>query len=224
MDITDIPIIPLRNLEEGLRGLGIKREKISSVESLSDLNPALLSERQRGQLKYAPKTEVLKFEGNEDLWFRSNAKDWATTFVLLPGDLVLLISEYAAGADIVVVASCAGVPDPNESFADCAKREVEEESGVILERVVPLSQTGLPISLRKSTERVYPFVGIPLIKDGQVVCKPSKDDPDEKIKPFLMTLQDYWEFISSERFNNSVTGRDCAYAALRYLGRIGLTA
>ena len=106
-------------------------------------------------------------------------------------------------------------------MAECAKRETEEESGVVLESVTPLSIDGLSVSSRKSTERVFPFIGFPKLDSSRkVIFKDIKHDENEDLLPFLMPLKDYWEFLNNHKYDNSVAGRDCAYAALRFLGKL----
>ena len=221
---TVLPVLRLENLDVELSKLGAFKRKILSTTSVEKFDKDSISERQRGQLRFIPKSEVVLLEGSDNLWFRSVGSNWATTFVMLPGDLVLLTAEYVAGADIVVIAHCAGVSAKGESMADCAKRETEEESGIVLEKVVPLSKGGLPVSSRKSTERVFPFIGVPMIdSEGKTVSIPTRHDECEDIHPFLMSLQDYWTFLNDSRYNNSVVARDCAYSALRYLGKLSLS-
>lgn len=221
-------------LYEQLEMLGVRKQRIVSSRPLSELKPETLTNAQRDQLRFAPQNEVLSLEGNEDLWFRTRAKDWACTFTLLPGDLVVLIAEYKHGADTVTVVPPAGVPRKGESMADCAKREYEEETGIALAKVVPLcGPGGLALSGRKSTEHVFPFVGYPRIKarwdEGfdhsgptyQLICAPQRLDAKEKLTAFLMPLRAYWNFIGNA-YDNEAGVRDAAYAALRELGFLSL--
>lgn len=220
--MNNLPILSHINILDSLTSLGIKKKPIMSVRSADSVYESLLTEEQKGQLKYAPRNEVVRLEGDDNLWFRSKGKDWATAFVLLPGDMILLTAEYVTGADIVSIVPCAGVPETGESMAEAAVREVREESGVVLESVHPLSIGGLPVSARRLTTRVHPFIGFPkLDSEGKPVFAPLAPDEDEDILPFLMSLPDYWEFLS-ENYDNALVARDCAYAALRYLGRIRL--
>jgi len=219
METTSLPVIGLDGLEEGLQALGVVKRKITRVDSLASVQSDTgLSEEQRKQFAYAPKVEVAFVEGSEDLWFRTRGGNWAATFVMLPHDHVLLTAEYVTGADIVLIGHCAGMPQKGETMEQCAIRETEEESGVVLSCVAPLSAGGLPVSARKSSERVFPYVGFPRYVAGELVIVPPRPDKNEAIKAFQMPLDDYWRFLDADRFANGVVHRDCAYAGLRRLG------
>ena len=217
---TGLPVLHTTVCEEALAELGITKKRATSCISLKDLDSGNLSEDQRGQLRFAPTAEVVRLEGSNDLWFRMNAKNWATVFTILPGNLVVLTAEYKHGADIISVVSPSGVPKKGESMADCGKREFEEETGIVLAGVLPLSTSeGLALSSRKSTERVFPFVGYPATDSGgTLIIGNQKLDKNENLKVFLMPLIEYWSWISSSHYDNEAATRDAAYAALRELG------
>lgn len=219
---TGLPILKVQNLPAELSRLGIVKRRIVSSLPLEDLDKNQLSQAQQNELRFAPKNEVVLLENDEHVWFRTRTKNWACTFVLLPGELVPLTAEYKHGADLIVVTPPAGVPQESESMAGCAKREFEEETGIVLDRVVSLSgAAGLPVSGRKSTERVFPFVGFPKFNSGNLVLINQQLDATEDLKLFLMALPEYWKYIG-DGYDNEAGSRDCTYAALRYLGKIKL--
>lgn len=218
-----LPILRKFHLLDQLAALGITNRRITRVAKFAEVREdSGLSEKQREQFRFAPSPEVVFLEGSEDLWFRSRGSNWATVFVLLPDDLVLLTAEYVTGAEIIIIAHCAGQPEKGETMEQCVIREAREESGIILGSAHSLSSAGLPVSARKSTERVFPFVGYPALHaDGRVMFEGPKPDENERIVPFVMPLRDYWDFIGTS-YGNTVAGRDCAYAALRHLGKLRL--
>ncbi len=216
-----LPILRLSDLKAELAQHGIVKKQVESVQLLSELDQASLNEKQRAQLRFAPRTEVVRMKNDSDLWFRSRGTNWVSVFVLLPGDLVLLTAEYMTGTDMINISPCARVAEKNEPLSTCALREVREESGIVLERVRHLSAGGLPVSARKSTEIVFPYLGYPKIdEDGKVVQVERKLDENEDLLAFLMPLADYWEFLSTPWYDNAVVGCSTGYAALRHLGKL----
>lgn len=218
-----LPIISLKELPDALTKLGIVNKKAASVMDFDQLDGSSLSQKQLSQFKFAPKIEAVILEGSDDIWFRLKGNLWSSVFVLLPGDLVLLIAEYVVGADMIKIASCAGGANKGESMADCAIREALEETGIVLESVIPLSKAGLPISTRQSQEKMFPFLGIPkLDESGKPIFKEICRDDGEDMAAFLMPLADYWEFLDSEHYDNAAAPRELFYAAMRQLGRLAL--
>ncbi len=155
------------------------------------------------------------------------AKPWTCTFILLNSPTgekyVVLTGEYKHGHERISITPPAGVPEKDESMTDCAKREAEQESGLILESVQPLcGPLGEALSGRKSTELVFPFLGIPAYDtDGTPKKKPVELDETENLKCVLMPLEEYWKFIGTD-YENESGPRDCGYAALRELGLLTL--
>ena len=218
------PIVNAGNVFDVLTDLGIKRwEKLEAPLPLDqylkrDLVPELRQEVER----FAPKIEAMRLRRPWDdgiyTGFRNVDKDWTTTLMLLPGDLVPIVGEYKHGVDEVILVPPAGVPNAGESMRDCAKREAEEESGIPLSRVIPLLDSdtqGLAVSGRRNTQRHHPFLGIPEVP---IVPGPSKLDANERLKLVLVPLVEWMKLIRCGRGIE-----DCAvsvtYLSLALLGR-----
>jgi 8-oxo-dGTP pyrophosphatase MutT (NUDIX family) len=219
------PVVDSTNVFEVLAELGIKPwPHTEPVISLSDYMERDLDDEQRAELRFAPVPEVVSLtdqSGKPFRGFRSKGKDWATVFALLPGDLLPIVGEYKHGADEVLLVPPSGVPSKAELAIDnpmlaCAKREWEEETGLTLKTIEPLSDSPLIIAGRQSTLRYFPFLGSaaePIVK-GE-----SKLDKTEHLKMVLIPLGEWLKVIA-----NGKGVEDCAASitllAMMRLGKI----
>ncbi|MEK7631838.1 MAG: hypothetical protein AAB445_03155 [Patescibacteria group bacterium] len=184
-----------------------------------------LSETERADLRFVPPIEVVQLnkpDGGDFAGFRTRTKNWATTFCLLPDDYVVIVAEWKHGAEEITLVPPSGVPSKIDhgSMDACAKREFEEESGILLEKVVPLAGlNGLPIASRNLTTRFYPFLGIPKLP---INPGPSKLDQNEYLKMVLISLPEWLKLI-----NSGETNEECSvsvtYLALQDLGRLSIS-
>lgn len=184
-----------------------------------------LTPEQQAELRFAPKAEVVFLEnphsGNLFTGFRSLGKNWATTFALLPGNLVPVTAEYKHGVNKIVLVPPSGVPSKADagSMEACARREFTEETGLQLKSIKPLANgEPLAVSGRQNAQVYYPFLGE---VDTEAPIGPSKLDQNEHLKLVLVPLQDWLELIERgeavEDCSASVT-----YLALRKLGLLAL--
>jgi 8-oxo-dGTP pyrophosphatase MutT (NUDIX family) len=218
-----IPIVTAETVYPYLDSIGIR--PWPELEPPIDLETYIgrdLTDEQRSEMRFAPKAEVVTHrdpQGNPYRGFRTVMKDWATTFCLLPGDLVVLVAEWKHGANVISLVPPSGVPSKkdNGSMEACAKREFEEESGITLKNVIALSGTeGLPIATRGLTSRYFPFLGQTF---SDFIVGPSSLDEKETLQLLLMPLTEWLKLIESGRVQE-----ECAvsvtYLALRRLGRL----
>lgn len=217
-----IPILTLDNYQELKNDPGLQpwghANPVIDLDKYKELD---LSDEQRGELRFAAKTEVVSLlnpKGGIFRGFRTVMKSWATTFCLLPGDYIVIVAEWKHGAEVLTLVPPSGVPSKIDegSMDNCARREFVEESGIALERVMPLTPNGLPIASRGLTTRFHPYLGIPKMP---LKIGPSKLDQNEHLKLFLVPLQDWIAMIHA-----GMTNEECAvsvtYLALERLGRL----
>jgi 8-oxo-dGTP pyrophosphatase MutT (NUDIX family) len=195
---------------------------------LKDYTAGILTEEEKVDLRFAPKDEVVFLEqpnGKPFTGFRNVGKNWATVFAVLPGDLIPIVGEFKHGAEVISLVPPSGVLSKAEMeissvlerMMACGKREFQEETGMKLKRVTPLSsEHGLPVSTRQSTQRCYPLLGeieLP-VRPG-----PSKLDQTEHLKMVLIPLGEWMVLLNSGKVYE-----DCAvsttYLALGKLGRL----
>jgi hypothetical protein len=203
MEKYGFPVVNPENIFSVLEKYGIKPwPQAKPTVDLEDYLKEDLDEDQKKELRFAPKSEVVSLlDPSNQLFrgFRSVGKDWATTFVLLPGDLVPIVCEYKHGVGQVVVVPPSGVPNKEDQLTDdpmlaCAAREWEEETGLRLSSIESLSRHPLVINGRQSTHRYYPFLGY--VKEP-ITKLPSKLDHTECLKVVLMALPEWLKFIQS---------------------------
>lgn len=125
-----------------------------------------------------------------------------------PRILLLRQYRYAAGGYILEVP--AGRPDqPGEDWKVCARRELEEEAGLIAERLVPL--TTIYTTPGFTDERIHLFLALG-VREGS-----TRLDPDEFIEPVSLTLDEALERVRTGEISDAKTVCTlfCAAATLR---------
>jgi len=225
------PLVTAETIYPVLRELGVRpwedtRPPISVQEYLAGV-AGPLGPDQLVELKFSPRIEVSFLQnpkGRNERYFRHVGKNWATTFVLLPGDLVIIVGEWKQGSRDVTLVPPSGVPSNEDMKTDdpyraCAKREFVHETGIELAEVISLSNgNGIPVSTRQSTQRCFPFLGIP---KKPIERKPAKLDETEFLKGVVIPLTDWFLLLETGKVFE-LTSIAITYLALRNLGRLPL--
>ena len=123
-----------------------------------------------------------------------------------PDPRILLIRQYryAAGGHLLEVP--AGRPDrPGEDWEDCARRELEEETGLIAGRLVPL--TTIYTTPGFCDERIHLFLALDL-REGRVSL-----DHDEFLEPVVLPLSEALARIRAGEITDAKTVCTLLYAA-----------
>lgn len=120
-------------------------------------------------------------------------------------DKVLLVEQFRAGclghpAGPWVLELVAGIVDSDESTADVAAREVREEAGVIVERLVPVCQ--YYNSPGGSSERIQLFCARVDASLAFGIC--GLRDEHEDIRAVLMARHEAEDAVRSGRINNAM--------------------
>lgn len=223
------PVVNADNVFEVLRECGVKElEQFAPTVSLEEYLERSLTEEQKKELKFTPLTEVVFLrtpDGKSFTGFRNSrkrGKHGTTTFALLPGDLVPLVGEFKHGAESISLLPPGGVPNAedsatNDPLAACAKREFEDETGILLERVELLSSDfGLTIAPAHNTQRNYPFLGY--IAEPVIVTAPKFDDT-EFLQVVLMPVTEVIRLCDDKKARDSFLVNN-TFLALRKLGRL----
>lgn len=225
------PIVNADNVYKILEGLGVHPwPHVKPPMDLKDYVAGNLTEAEKADLRFAPKNEVVFLKqpnGKPYTGFRNVGKNWSTVFAVLPGDLVPIVGEFKHGAEEITLVPPSGVLSKAETeisslmerMKACGGREFEEESGLKLKNVIPLSsEHGLAVSTRQSTQRYYPFLGEVAMP---VAPGRSKLDENEHLKMVLIPLSEWLILVNSGRIYD-----DCAvsvtYLALGKLGRLNV--
>lgn len=130
---------------------------------------------------------------------------------ILEGGRVLLIRQYrhAAGGSILEVP--AGKLDPGESPADCALRELEEETGLRAGRLQPLGWIFTTPGF--TDERIFLFAAFDCTRSAR------NTDADEWIEPLELPLDEALAMIWSGELRDAKSALTLLHAA-RHLGRL----
>ncbi|MBI4098716.1 MAG: NUDIX domain-containing protein [Candidatus Magasanikbacteria bacterium] len=161
--------------------------------------------------RFAPKTEVLFLTppggGETGVYFRSVGRNWVSVFATVPDPdcapedrerwqnlLVPIVAEWKHGAEVTVIGPVYGVLEAGESPRDCAFREFREETGFELADVEPLTEAGLAVSPRQSTQQYFPFLG--MVKEP-VTRGEAHLDKTEHLKLVFVSLWTWFNFLVS---------------------------
>ena len=91
----------------------------------------------------------------------------------------------------------AGTLEPGESPADCARRELEEETGHAAAEIIPLGRTHILPAY--SDEVIHLFLARGLTATA------SRPDPDEIIRTVAYTLDELLDMIASGEITDALT-------------------
>jgi len=150
------------------------------------------------EVKRRYKIEISQFlspNGEVFNFFRLAGGCGTRVFTLLDGGLVPICAEFQHGCGEVLFDLPGGRLEIGEDPAVCARREFEEESGIILEKIIPLGSVGMPIAARHFDARNFSFIGI---ASNPVESQLQKLDPDEYLKVVLVNLDDWLKLIERE--------------------------
>jgi ADP-ribose pyrophosphatase len=128
-----------------------------------------------------------------------------------PDPRIMLIRQYryASGGELLEVP--AGRPDrPGEDWEVCARRELEEETGLVARRLVPL--TTIYTTPGFCDERIHLFLAFDLTQGSASL------DHDEFLEPVVLTLSDALARIRAGEITDAKTVCTLLYAASFALG------
>ncbi len=193
-----------------------------------------LTPKQEKAMHFAPTGMAMEFADDPgNPFFYTLGKPWSNVFIPIPlgegrWEYVVLVGEYKHGqhqntAGGVMVTLPGGGWEKGdsdqltpESFADKAKYEVREETGLNLARLVPLSKHPHAVSGRNNSEVCMSFIGF---AKTPIVPGPLQHEKTEIMRPFLMKITDWLEMISrGDGIQNACA--DTTLLALNYMNKI----
>ena len=194
----DFPIITPQNFKELLHEHKVDDfSKVGEAIPLEKYLKMNLSEAEKKELKFAPKVEAVRFKdpsGKNFTGFRSALKDGAIIFAQLPGNLLPVCAEFRHGCERVMLNLPAGLIELDDQTPSVrAKKEFEEETGILLKKLLPLNLDGVPIDARALTRKNFFFLGIP---EDPPIVNPQKTHKSEFVARFLVNMDDWFKFMS----------------------------
>lgn len=215
------PLVNAGNVLDVLEELGVKPwPRVGQAVPLEDYLRQPLTPHQHRELRFLPRMEAVTFLNPKEepfTGFRARWPDGTMVFALLPGDLVPIAAEFRHGAEMVMLTLPGGKVKDGETPRVSAKREYEEETGIVMEDIVALNQAGMFVSSRQLTEREYPFLGIPLLP---LAAGSPKLDDGEFLKVVVIPLSDWIGLIEQGREFVGPPDALATFLALRTLGRL----
>jgi len=119
----------------------------------------------------------------------------AVVLPVFPDGRILLIRQYRHAAGEYLWELVAGHKEPNETFAEGAKRELEEESGYTAKRVKKLLEVFPSPGLLGERMEIYLATG--LTKGA------ARPEDDEKITVRILTLREALAWIRSGKIRDA---------------------
>lgn len=194
-----LPLADVDNVFDVLKSLGIVKLRMSeNPMPVSEYLKRELSLEEKMDLKYLLKVEVVTFtspKGGVFRGFRSIGSDGVVVFTLLPGSLVVVCGEFMHGREEVILDLPGGMIESGEDPSVRAKKEFEEESGVILKEVILLGSIGTTPFARQCNSKNYSFMGI---QTNPVIVKKQNLDENEYLGVVLVHLDDWLKLIDKE--------------------------
>lgn len=195
----DLPLVNADNILEVVQLSGIANWKtIAGPIAAEDYSEVNLTDQEK-KIKRRLRVEVSQFltpGGKKFNGFSLLAgKKGTRVFTMLEEGVIPVCAEFQHGCGEVLFDLPGGELDPGENPAVCAKREFEEEVGIILKDIISLSSVGMPISARYLGSRNFSFIGI---ASDPVELRLQKLDANEYLKVVLVSLDDWFKLIERE--------------------------
>lgn len=199
--VKDIPTATFSDVFEILAANGVSpwrrikepqsRQAFLMQASLSDINLVL---------GHSSKEEVIVFQNpkysNPYIGVRRLGKNSVTVFVSLPEKHVIVVGEFRHGVEQVMLSLPGGGCKTNEKPEQAAIRECEEETGLVLQELIPLSTSGIPVNSRASKGLVFPFLSF---AENSCPLAPTKLDSTEIIGAVVMSESEWLKAIRAGR-------------------------
>jgi 8-oxo-dGTP pyrophosphatase MutT (NUDIX family) len=200
------PVVNAKNVFAVLKDLGVEHWKsLSKPIPLDKYIKKTLTVTQKKEIdKFAPKLEVEVFENPKKQKFTGFRATWpygmgVHIFTILPGDLIPVTAEFRHGAEIISIILPGGITDPDKSNLKSrmahAKKEFEEETGILLEKVVPIETkdtSGIALSARQVKQKTCGFLGI---VPKKLSFQETNLDHGEFLKAVLIPVNDLIKLI-----------------------------
>ncbi len=193
-----LPLANAGNILEIIKSSGIANWKIISNPVVTEDCPEINLISQEVELKRRFQIEISQFltpRGEIFRGFRLVGGNGTRVFTMLEEGLIPICAEFQHGCGEILFDLPGGRMEIGEDPVVCAKREFEEESGIVLESVISLSSIGMPISARHLSARNFSFIGI---VSNPVMVKLQKFDEGECLKVVLVSLDDWLKLINRE--------------------------
>jgi ADP-ribose diphosphatase len=147
----------------------------------------------------------------ESYYVREHA-GFSVTFAITPADDVVFTRQYKHGIGDVVLELPAGMQEPGEDAATCARRELKEETGFVAPQFEPVAE--LWTDPTSSTGRFSLFIARNARLDGA-----PRPEATEQIDTVLVPIDQVLDQVR-QRHVRAQSQVASIYTALDHLGRL----
>lgn len=217
------PVVDSKNIFSVLAELGIGVwPRIEEPVPLEMYLKRDLTDEEKQELRFVPKAEVVRLQDPSGIpftGFRRKGKDGVMVFTLLPEDLLVIVAEFKHGAEVITLMPPGGLLESKgKSPILHVQEEFEQETGIILEKVLSCLPHGIPENARQATHRFHPFLGVPKLP---LEMRPQQLEKTEFLKVLLIPLYDWVQLINqgAVQETNAIV---CTYFAMVQLGRLNI--
>lgn len=215
-----LPVVNACNIDKVLKQkLIFKWPRIGELQNLNDYLASEEGSHDEHLRKFIPRDEVVSFRNPLGTVFRGirrETADGVVVFSIMPGGLIPICAEFKHGIEEISINLPGGGNHHNEKHSHIAKKEFEQETGIVLNDVVELSPLGISSDARIHKNRTFYFFGI---TDDPPVIRNKKLDKDEFLEPLLIPLEEWLKLIEK---NQVIDGQSiiCTHLALIKLGYV----
>jgi len=206
------PVVDSENIFQILKDRGIEPwpHAMKPMPLAEYMAGNLTVEMKKEAERFAPKSEVvflLQPDGKIFNGFRVTGEDGVIAFTILEDDLVVIVADFVHGGEIVRLNPPAGFyrSGGRETALSCAKREVLEETGIVLKdnEISPLADSeGICDEPRRLTMKEYYFLARP---GSPVTISPARPDATEFLQTILIPLKEWLKLIESGKVKDSTS-------------------
>ena len=191
-----LPIVDINELAGFLKEKKLKKWRRISGPTLID-SYLKKEELNLNILRFVPQIEVVTFSNPENHPFvgvRNRTADGVVVFTILPGNYIPVCAEFKHGAEEVSINLPGGGNFSGKNPHIQAKKEFEQETGIILKNVTGLSSKGISNDARANANRAYYFIGN---VSNPLRVIPRKLDKGEFLETFLISIEDWLKLIGN---------------------------
>lgn len=167
----------------------IKLEKVHNGRYLKTYE--LTYKNKIGKEKVFELVSRKEIRGKEELGLRPSG----VSIVAYSGDRLLLLKEFRMSINKSIYNLCAGMLDKGESIEDCIRRELYEESGLSVKKIISILPPSFAAVGFSDTTTYAAFVEV----EGEIEDHTSHN---EDIKAGLYTKEEVKKLMETEEFSS----------------------
>ena len=154
-------------------------------------------DRSSGPLFDMVTVKSISHDGAEGRFIKLIPPDWVTVIPVLPDGRFLMVRQYRHGSATLSDEFPAGVIDRGEEPAEAARRELEEETGYVAEKITPIGDINPNPAFMSNTSYTFLAEGLEKISDQQL-------DEHERISFFSLSEEEINEQMGRDNMKSAI--------------------